>query len=95
MRAFRAHSRRKRTWIGSIFPRELFRGMLSNKSVEDAHRFKVIPIASGETGLVVAISDPLDIDTIDSLSFLSLRLPQRQQLLELEIRLETRTDIQR
>ena len=40
---------------------------------EDARRFKVIPIASGETGLVVAISDPLDIDTIDSLSFLLQR----------------------
>jgi type IV pilus assembly protein PilB len=40
---------------------------------EDARRFKVIPVASGETGLVVAISDPLDIDTIDSLSFLLQR----------------------
>jgi type IV pilus assembly protein PilB len=37
---------------------------------EDARRFKVIPVAFGETGLVVAVSDPLDIDTIDSLSFL-------------------------
>jgi type IV pilus assembly protein PilB len=36
---------------------------------EDARRFKVIPVAFGESGLVVAISDPLDIDTIDSLSF--------------------------
>ncbi len=41
--------------------------------VEDARRFKVIPIAFGETGLVVAVSDPLDIDTIDSLSFLLQR----------------------
>jgi type IV pilus assembly protein PilB len=40
---------------------------------EDARRFKVIPIAFGETGLVVAVSDPLDIDTIDSLSFLLQR----------------------
>jgi type IV pilus assembly protein PilB len=40
---------------------------------EDARRFKVIPVASGETGLVVAVSDPLDIDTIDSLSFLLQR----------------------
>ena len=39
----------------------------------DARRFKVIPIAFGETGLVVAVSDPLDIDTIDSLSFLLQR----------------------
>jgi len=37
--------------------------------VTDARRFKVIPVAFGETGLVVAVSDPLDVDTIDSLSF--------------------------
>src|SRR5947208_2912402 len=40
---------------------------------EDARRFKVIPVAFGETGLVVAVSDPLDIDTIDCLSFLLQR----------------------
>jgi type IV-A pilus assembly ATPase PilB len=40
---------------------------------EDARRFKVIPVATHETGLVVAISDPFDIDTIDSLSFLLQR----------------------
>jgi type IV pilus assembly protein PilB len=40
---------------------------------EDAHRFKVVPVGFGETGLVVAMGDPLDIDTIDSLSFLLQR----------------------
>ena len=40
---------------------------------EEARRFKVIPVAFGETGLVVAIGNPLDIDTIDSLSFLLQR----------------------
>jgi type IV pilus assembly protein PilB len=40
---------------------------------EEARRFKVIPIAFGESGLVVAVGDPLDIDTIDSLSFLLQR----------------------
>ncbi len=40
---------------------------------EDARRFKVIPVGLGETGLVVAVGDPLDIDTIDSLSFLLQR----------------------
>ncbi|HET9419459.1 MAG TPA: ATPase, T2SS/T4P/T4SS family [Chthoniobacterales bacterium] len=40
---------------------------------EDARRFKVIPVAFGETGLVVAVGDPLDIDTIDSLNFLLQR----------------------
>ncbi len=40
---------------------------------EDARRFKVIPVGLGESGLIVAVSDPLDIDTIDSLSFLLQR----------------------
>ena len=40
---------------------------------EDAWRFKVIPVDFGETGLIVAVGDPLDIDTIDSLSFLLQR----------------------
>jgi general secretion pathway protein E/type IV pilus assembly protein PilB len=40
---------------------------------EEARRFKVIPVALGETGLIVAVGDPLDIDTIDSLSFLLQR----------------------
>jgi len=40
---------------------------------EDARRFKVIPIGFGETGLIVAVSDPHDIDTLDSLGFLLQR----------------------
>src|ERR671935_73412 len=40
---------------------------------EDARRFKVIPVAFGDTGLVVAVGNPLDIDTMDSLSFLLQR----------------------
>src|SRR3954468_19219571 len=40
---------------------------------EDARRFKVVPVGFGESGLIVAISDPLDIDTIDGLSFLLQR----------------------
>ena len=40
---------------------------------EDARRFKVVPVALTESALVVAVSDPLDIDTIDSLSFLLQR----------------------
>ena len=40
---------------------------------DEARRFKVIPVAFGETGLIVAVGDPLDIDTIDSLSFLLQR----------------------
>jgi type II secretion system protein E len=40
---------------------------------EDARRFKVIPVGYGESGLIVAVGDPLDIDTIDSLGFLLQR----------------------
>ena len=40
---------------------------------QDARRFKVIPVGFGETGLIIAVSDPLDIGTIDSLSFLLQR----------------------
>src|SRR5437016_2787275 len=52
-----------------VFPPSVIRQI----SAVDACRFKVIPVAFGETGLVVAVSDPLDIDTIDSLSFLLQR----------------------
>src|SRR3978361_1486813 len=44
--------------------------VISQIRAEEARRFKVVPVSSGENGLVVAISDPLDIDTVDSLSFL-------------------------
>ncbi|MDP9004870.1 MAG: hypothetical protein M3N12_08780 [Verrucomicrobiota bacterium] len=40
---------------------------------EYARRFKVIPVGFGETGLIVAVSDPLNIDTIDSLSSVATR----------------------
>ncbi|MDQ6654449.1 MAG: Flp pilus assembly complex ATPase component TadA [Verrucomicrobiota bacterium] len=40
---------------------------------EDARRFRAIPVGYGESGLTIAISDPLDIDTIDGLSFLLQR----------------------
>ncbi|MFL6542683.1 MAG: type II/IV secretion system protein, partial [Chthoniobacterales bacterium] len=47
--------------------------VISQIRAEDAQRFKVIPTGFGESGLIVAISDPLDVDTIDSLSFLLQR----------------------
>ena len=40
---------------------------------QDARRFKMIPIAQNEDGLVVATGDPLAFDSIDSLSFLLKR----------------------
>lgn len=42
-------------------------------SAEDARRFRVIPVGLGETGLLVAVGDPLDVDTIDGLNFLLQR----------------------
>ena len=47
--------------------------VINQVRADEARRFKVIPVAFGETGLVVAVGDPLDIDTIDSLSFLLQR----------------------
>ena len=47
--------------------------IIAQISVADARRFKVIPVTFGESGLVLAISDPLDVDTIDSLNFLLQR----------------------
>jgi type II secretory ATPase GspE/PulE/Tfp pilus assembly ATPase PilB-like protein len=40
---------------------------------QDARRFKMVPIARNENGLVVATGDPLDFDSIDGLSFLLKR----------------------
>jgi type IV pilus assembly protein PilB len=62
-------------WIdisATVIPPEVIRQI----SAEDARRFKVIPVAFGENGLIVAVSDPLDIDAIDSLSFLVQRGPE-------------------
>ena len=59
-------------WIdlsAMVIPPEVIRQIRA----EDARRFKVIPVALGETGLVVAVSDPVDIETIDSLNFLLQR----------------------
>ena len=47
--------------------------VISQIRPQDARRFKVIPVGFSDTALVIAVSDPLDIDTIDSLSFLLQR----------------------
>ncbi|MBA3963057.1 MAG: Flp pilus assembly complex ATPase component TadA [Chthoniobacterales bacterium] len=39
----------------------------------DARRFRMIPIARNESGLVVATGDPLDFDSIDTLTFILKR----------------------
>jgi type II secretion system protein E len=60
------------TWIDLadvIVPQEI----IDQIRPQDARRFKMIPIARNEHGLVVATGDPLDFDSIDSLSFLLKR----------------------
>src|SRR5438874_6748445 len=47
--------------------------IIAHISAEDAHRFKVIPVGFAANGLILAIGDPLDVDTIDSLNFLLQR----------------------
>ena len=47
--------------------------VISQLRAEDARRFKVIPVGFGETGLIIAVTDPLDIETIDSLNYLLQR----------------------
>jgi type IV pilus assembly protein PilB len=59
-------------WI-DISTRVIPPEVIKQISAEDARRFKVIPIGFGNAGLIVTVSDPLDIDTIDSLSFLLQR----------------------
>jgi type II secretion system protein E len=59
-------------WI-DLSPKVIPPDVIEQIRGEDARRFKVIPVGYGESGLIVAVSDPLDIDTIDSLSFLLQR----------------------
>jgi general secretion pathway protein E/type IV pilus assembly protein PilB len=40
---------------------------------DDARRFNVVPVGLGQSGLIVAVSDPLNLDAIDSLSFVLQR----------------------
>ncbi len=60
------------TWIDLsqiVVPQEI----IEEIRPQDARRFKMIPIARNEHGLVVATGDPLDVESIDSLSFLLKR----------------------
>ncbi|HSH39979.1 MAG TPA: ATPase, T2SS/T4P/T4SS family, partial [Chthoniobacterales bacterium] len=59
-------------WV-DLSTRSIPADVISQIRAEDARRFKVIPVMVSENALVVAVSDPLDIDTIDSLSFLLQR----------------------
>ncbi|MGI8821124.1 MAG: GspE/PulE family protein [Chthoniobacterales bacterium] len=59
-------------WV-ELSTRNIPAEVISEMRAEDARRFKAIPVDFGESGLIVAIADPLDIDTIDGLSFLLQR----------------------
>ena len=59
-------------WV-DLSTRVIPQDVINQIRAEDARRFKVVPVGFGETGLIIAVSDPLDIDTIDSLSFLLQR----------------------
>jgi len=66
-RSLAAHA--QMTWIDLadiVVPQEI----IDEIRPHYARRFKMIPIARNEHGLVVATGDPLDFDSIDSLSFL-------------------------
>jgi len=56
-------------WVdlsGMVIPQEV----INQINGQEARRFKVIPVSMNDGGLVVATGDPLDFDSIDSLSFL-------------------------
>jgi type IV pilus assembly protein PilB len=59
-------------WI-DLSARAIPPNVIDQIRAEDARRFKVVPVGFGQSGLIVAVSDPLDIDRIDSLSFLLQR----------------------
>lgn len=59
-------------WIDlsdKIIPPEV----IAQITADDARRFKIVPIGIGEMGLIVAISDPFDLNTIDSVGFVLQR----------------------
>ncbi len=41
--------------------------------VEDARRFRAIPVGQSDTALIIAVDDPLNFDTFDSLNFILKR----------------------
>lgn len=65
MRALAAHSSMEFVDVASL---NVADSILSELPKELAERFKVVPVARNEGGLVIAVSNPLDFDTFDSLS---------------------------
>ncbi len=67
MRALAAHASMEFVDVLALDVKE---DVLAELPKELAERFKVVPVARTEGGLVVAVSNPLDFDTFDSLSHL-------------------------
>jgi type IV pilus assembly protein PilB len=59
-------------WV-DLSERQIPQDVINQIRPEDARRFKVVPVEITDNSLIVAVSDPLDIDTMDSLSFLLQR----------------------
>lgn len=65
MRALAAHASMEFVDVTNL---QVPESVLSEVPKELAERFKVVPVGHNETGLVIAVSNPLDFDTFDSLS---------------------------
>jgi hypothetical protein len=65
MRALAAHASMEFVDVSAM---DVAEDVLAEVSRELAERFKVVPLARTEGGLVVAVSNPLDFDTFDSLA---------------------------
>ena len=65
MRALAAHASMEFVDVEHL---QVPESILSELPRELAERFKVVPVARNEGGLVIAVSNPLDFDTFDSLS---------------------------
>ncbi len=49
---------------------EIAHDVRDSVTAENAHRYKMVPLRRTEQGLTVAVSDPLDVDSLDSLRYL-------------------------
>jgi len=65
MRALAAHAAMEFVEVGAM---QVSEENLAELPRELAERFKVVPVGRSEGGLIIAVSNPLDFDTFDSLS---------------------------
>ena len=67
MRALAAHAAMEFVEVGAM---QIPADIIEQVPREIADRFKVVPVAESDGGLVIAVSNPLDFDTFDSLGHL-------------------------